>query len=103
MARSTGPVLIAGAITAANELIFGPIEYQHDKGKTTKIKFNWRLIPATGLLALSLAGLEKAAPGFAVGLAWLLVATVLLVPLGNAPTPLETATTVLGYAGKVTK
>lgn len=96
MAASTGPVLIAGGITAANELIFAPIEGQ-------KVKFNWRLIPATGLLALSLAGLEKVSPGFAVGLAWLLVATVLIVPLGNAPTPLDNVNKVLGYAGKVTR
>lgn len=93
MAASTGPVLIAGGITAANELIFAPIEGQ-------KVKFNWRLIPATGLLALSLAGLEKVSPGFAVGLAWLLVATVLIVPLGNAPTPLDNANKILGFTGK---
>ncbi len=96
MAASTGPVLIAGGITAANELIFAPMEGQ-------KIAFNWRLIPATGLLALSLAGLEKISPGFATGLAWLLVATVLIVPLGNAPTPLANVTAALGYGKKVTK
>lgn len=96
MARSTGPALIAGGITAANELIFAPADGQ-------KIRFNWRLIPATGLWALALAGMEKISPGWAVGLAWLAVATVLIVPLGNAPTPLDNAVRALGYAGKVTR
>lgn len=87
-------MLAAGLITAANELIFAPLE-------GAKVTFNWRLIPATGALALALAGLEHAAPGFAVGLAWLSLATVLIVPFGNAPTPLENAVKALGYAGKV--
>lgn len=95
MGASTGPVLLAGGITAANELIFAPVEGR-------KVSFNWRLIPATGLLALTLDGLEKISPGFAAGLAWLMVATVLIVPLGNAPTPLQNATAALGYAKKVT-
>lgn len=96
MAASTGPVLIAGGITAANELIFAPVDGR-------KVSFNWRLIPATGLLALALAGLEKISPGFATGIGWLLVATVLIVPFGNAPTPLQNATAALGYAKKVTR
>lgn len=88
MAQSTGPILIAGAITAANELVFARSE------------FNWRIVPATGLAALALAGLEHIAPGFAAGLAWLCVATVLIVPLGNAPTPLESADKALGFGAK---
>lgn len=94
MAASTGPVLVAGGLTAANELIFAPLNGQ-------KVTFNWRIIPATAGLALALAGLERAAPKFAVGLAWLSVLTILIVPFGNAPTPLENATKALGYAGKV--
>lgn len=95
MAASTGPALLAGAITAANELVFAPVDGQ-------KISFNWRLIPATGLWALALAGIEKVSPVFATGLAWLAVATIMIVPLGNAPTPLANVTKALGYAGKVT-
>lgn len=79
-----------GAITAANELLFAPLDGQ-------KISFNWRIIPATAGLALALAGLEKIAPGFAVGLAWLGIATILIVPVGHAPTPLENALNALGY------
>lgn len=94
MAASTGPVLAAGAITAANEVLFAPLAGQ-------KAGFNWRVIPATAGLALALAGLEKIAPQFAVGLAWLGVATILVVPVGSAPTPLENALKVLGYGGKL--
>lgn len=86
MAASTGPVIAAGAITSANELLFGGG------------KFNWRVVPATAGLALALGLLEKAAPGFAVGLAWLCVATVLVVPVGNAPTPIQNALKAMGYA-----
>lgn len=86
MAASTGPVLAAGAITAANELLFGGG------------KFNWRIVPATAGLALALGALERIAPSFAVGLGWLCVATVLIVPVGGAPTPIENAVKALGYA-----
>ena len=95
MAESTGIILAVGGITAANELIFAPMEGQ-------KVTFNWRLIPAVGGLALALAGLEHLSRPFAVGLAWLSLIAVLTIRFGNAPTPLETAAKLLGYAGKVT-
>lgn len=90
MAKSTGIVLAVGSITAANEIVFAPLAGQ-------KVQFNWRIIPATAALALALAGLEKLSEQFAVGLAWLSLVTVLVVPFGNAPTPLENASKVLGY------
>ena len=90
MAESTGIVLAVGGITAANEVFFAPLAGR-------KLSFNWRIIPATLGLAVALAGLERAAPGFAVSLAWLAMLTVLVVPFGNAPTPLENALTVMGY------
>lgn len=92
MARSSSIALVVGSITAANELMFAPLAGA--KGVT----FNWRIIPATAGLALALGGLEKIAPGFAVGLAWLGLATVLIVPFGNAPTPLENITKAMGYS-----
>jgi hypothetical protein len=96
VAQSTGIVLMAGGITAANELLFAPLA-----GKGTPWSgFNWRIIPATAGLALALAGLEHLAPPFATGLAWLGLATVLIVPFGNAPTPLENALQLMGYGGK---
>ena len=90
MAASTGIVLAVGGITLANEVIFAPLAGQ-------RIAFNWRVIPATAGLALALAGLEHLAPGFAVGLAWLSLGAVLIVPFGNAPTPLDNVLKVMGY------
>lgn len=84
-------MLAAGGITAANEVLFAPL------AGSAKESFNWRIIPATLGLALALAGLEQLAPGFATGLAGLTLAAVLLVPFGNAPTPLENALKVMGY------
>jgi hypothetical protein len=92
MARASGIVLVAGSITAANELMFAPLAGV--KGVT----FNWRIVPATAGLAMALAGLEKIAPGFAVGLAGLALASVLIVPFGNAPTPLDNITKAMGYS-----
>lgn len=92
---------MAGAITLANEALFAPLAVGH--GKSLWSGINWRVIPATLLAALGLAGLEKAAPKFAVGLAWLSLAVVFIVPLGNAPTPLDNVTKALGIAGKAVK
>lgn len=72
MAASTGPVILAGALEAANQTVFRP-------GGSLSA-FPWRLIPVTAGLAAGLALLERAAPGFAVGLAWLLVAGVFVFP-----------------------
>ena len=94
MAASTGPVLAAGAITFVNEALLAPAAGEGPA------QWNWRVIPATAGLALALGLLEKLAPGFAAGLAWLTLATVLLVPVGNAPTPFQTASKALGFAGK---
>lgn len=96
MARSTGVVLLAGGLTAANELIFAPLSGNSPAFKS----LNWRIVPATAGLALALAGLERIAPGFAVGLAWLTLGAVLIVPFGNAKTPLENALTLMGYRQK---
>lgn len=93
MAASTGPVLAAGAITFVNEGLLSPLA-------GGKAQWNWRVLPATAGLALALAGLEKLAPGFAVGLAWLTLVAALALPVGNAPTPLATASKALGITGK---
>jgi hypothetical protein len=93
MAQTTGVVLAVGGITVANEVLFAPLA-----GRGTPWKdFNWRVIPATLGLALALAALEKVAAGFAMALAWLSLLTVLVVPFGHAPTPLENALKVMGY------
>lgn len=92
MAQSTGIVLAVGGLTAANEVLFAPLAGQ-------KVSFNWRILPATAGLALALAGLEHIAPQFATGLAWLALVTALVVPFGNAPTPLQNANKILGFGG----
>jgi hypothetical protein len=94
MLRSTGLVLAAGGIEIANEALFAPLS-----GHGTPWKdLNWRLIPATALLALALGGLEKIAPGFAVGLAGLTLLAVFIIPYGHAATPLDNALKMMGYA-----
>lgn len=93
MARSTGPVLLAGALAAGNEVLLGPLA-AHKAPDTGAV---WRLVPVTAGLALALAGLERAAPGFTVGLAWLLVAGVVLFPPAGGPSILANANVILGY------
>ena len=92
MAQSTGLAITVGAITAANEVLFAPMLGE-------KVSFNWRILPATAGLALALAGLERIAPGFATGLAYLALATVMIVPFGNAPTPLQNINKLMGFGG----
>jgi hypothetical protein len=90
VARSTGIVLAIGAVTLANEALFAPMAGQ-------SVSVNWRIVPATAGLALALAGLERLAPDFAVGLAWLGLVSALFLRFGNAPTPIENASKILGY------
>jgi hypothetical protein len=94
VAQTTGIVLAVGAVTLVNEAVFAPLLGQ-------AVAINWRIVPATAGLALALAALERIAPGFAMGLAWLSLFTAAVVPLGNAPTPLQNASRVLGYGTKV--
>ena len=94
MAASTGIVLAVGGITLGNELLGAALRGQ----QWSATSVNWRVIPATAGLALALAGLERIAPGFATGLAWLSLATVLIVPFGRQPTPVDNALKILGYA-----
>jgi hypothetical protein len=103
--RSTGLVLAAGGIAIANEVVFVPLAAGTRKGAAKGAEtgisdvadFNWRIIPATAVLALTLGAFEKLAPDFAVALAGLALGAVLLIPVGNAPTPLENIVTALGY------
>jgi len=96
MAETTGIVLATGAITAANELIFAPLA-----GHGTPWKdFNWRIIPATGLFALAMYGLESVSPKLAVGISVAALITALLSQFGNAAAPVKNIASVLGYGGK---
>jgi hypothetical protein len=91
--RTTGLVLAAGGIAVANEALFAPLA-----GRGTPwSNWNWRLIPATAILALALNGLEKVTPGFATGLAGLTLFATLVVPYGNANPPIQNVLKVMGF------
>jgi hypothetical protein len=97
MAQSTGIVLAAGGVTAANELLFAPLA-----GEGTPWKdFNWRIIPATAVVAVAMAGLEKLSPRLAVGLSVTMLITAMTVQFGKSAPPIANIAKTLGYAGKV--
>jgi hypothetical protein len=85
MANSAGYALAAGGIAAANEVFFAPMAPQG----APFTSFNWRLIPATAILAITLYGLEKISQPLGTGLGVMALMAVLIVPVGNAPTPIE--------------
>jgi hypothetical protein len=85
MAKAAGYVIAAGAIVLANDSIFVPI----DTGSDPLKGINWRIVPATAILAILLTGVEKLAPEFGAALGGLVLLSVLVIPVGNAPTPLE--------------
>jgi hypothetical protein len=89
--KSAGMVLAAGGIAAANEIVLSPATGHG-------INFNWRIIPATFILVFALGGVEKVSEPFAKGLAGLILLSVLIVPYGNAPSPIESA--ALLFEGK---
>lgn len=93
MSASTGIVLAAGGITAANEALFAPLAGQG----TPWHNFNWRVVPATGILALLLAGTDQVSPVLGRGLAAIALVTVIFTRFGNAPAPAENIVKILGY------
>lgn len=92
MASAAGLILAAAGITAANEAIFVPA----NTGKPLWNDFNWRLVPATAVAVLSLSALEKLSPPLAKGLAALALFAVIFVPTGNAPSPVDNLTKMIG-------
>lgn len=93
MARSTGIILVVGAVSFANEAVFAPVS---SGGKITS-SWNWRILPATFVAAALLGGLEQISDTLAVGIAYIALVTVLFARLGNAPAPIENVAKVLGY------
>lgn len=78
MARSTGPILAAGAITLGNRVVL------HQQ------PVDWRVPVATGMLAAALAFGERAAPTVVVAVAWTILATVVLTRVDpKTPSPAE--------------
>lgn len=103
--RSTGLVLATGAIALANEAIFAPLASAKPLPGIVGVPatigagftaINWRIVPATAILALTLGGLEKISEPFAVGLAGLGLLAILIVPIGNAPSPIENIAKTIG-------
>lgn len=87
--RSAGFVLAAGGLAAANEVVFAPLAHPSVQTLSMADSFNWRIVPATLILALLLGGLESVAPDFAAGLGGLVLLSVLVIPVGNAGTPID--------------
>lgn len=94
MAESTGIVLAAGALTAANELMFAPMAAG---GGFSLSGFNWRIIPATAIFAVACAGLEHMSPAFGKGIAWIGLVTVLFAKTGKAQPPAVNLAKIMGY------
>lgn len=88
---AAGFVIAAGGIVAANEVIFAPIS-----GQNKSSTFNWRIVPATAILALVLTGFEKIAPDFGNMLGGMVLLASLVAPMGNAPSPLANIAKVVG-------
>lgn len=83
MARSTGPILAAGAITWVNQTILD------EHNPTDLLTTTARIGVASGVLAGIFYGLERSTGDVAVGLAWVALVTTLVVRYKNKPTPLE--------------
>lgn len=77
MARTTGPILAAGAITWANNTWF-------ERGAEFEFEETARVAVATGMAAAFLAVAERATEPIAMGIAWAALASVILVPVGRA-------------------
>lgn len=92
MASAAGLILAAAGITAANEAIFIPAT--HDRPLWQD--FNWRIVPATAVAALTLTALEKISEPLGRGLALLALLSALVVPFGNAPSPIDNLSKMLG-------
>jgi hypothetical protein len=91
---AAGVAISVGAVTAANELFFAPVT---GSGALT---FNWRIIPATAVFALLLNGLDKFSPILANGIGYTALITALIVPLGNAKSPIQNLNSFLGAGAK---
>lgn len=91
MGPAADVMLITGAITAGNEVLFAPL------AGGGKPDFNWRLIPATAIAALLVEGLSKLNPQVALGVSVTALITALFVPFGKAGSPVTNAAKALGY------
>lgn len=91
MSKSTGPIIVAGGITWANNVLLDD-QYKQEDLFTSSVRIGL----ATGLAAALLYGVESALGDLATALSWAALVTVLFVRVGNNPTPLERALTLVG-------
>lgn len=92
MSRSTGPILAAGGITWANNVLLGSDDSQDGDFFTAST----RILLATGLASGMLYLTEVMFGEVAVALSWAALATVLIVRVGSNPTALERALDMFG-------
>jgi hypothetical protein len=91
--ESTGYILAAAGIAVANEILFLPaVEHKTPQWSD----FNWRVIPATAIAALTIGGIEKVSPTLGKGLAILALMAILITPIGKAGSPVENAAKFIG-------
>lgn len=90
--KSTGYIIAAGGIVLANDAIFIPME----TGQTPLQTINWRVVPATVIMALVVGGIESLNEGFGAGLGMLVLLSVLVIPMGKSGSPLENAARAFG-------
>lgn len=80
MAKTTGVILAIGGITIANRVIFNGQDME------------WKIPVATGLAAMTFAGLEKVNEQAAVGLAYIALVSILFTRIDpKVPSPTESA------------
>ncbi len=85
MVRSTGPIITAGGITLASQVL------------AQNKPVDWRIPIATGMAAGFLALIEKLSESAAVGIAYMaLITTMFLRPAKNKPAPIEAILKKLG-------
>jgi hypothetical protein len=89
MAASTGPVVAAGVITAANGVI------GNSQPWTYSIKIGVATAIAAGLLALA----EHASAPLAIGIAWIALITSLLVTPKTGRSAVDNALSLTGLGG----
>ena len=89
MSATTGPVLVAGAISFTNQALINnqPV--------------NWKIPLATGFTAVALAGIERVWPEGAKAMAYMLVVGVLFIPVSGKPSPMENMVSFLQKNGFV--
>ena len=104
MARTT-PIVIATGVTAlVANTILKPAAAQGKHGGKPSPHVSWddifrsgRIIPGTVVAAIGFALLEKLNQKLAVGLAWTMLATVIVFPPKGSVSPAGALATILGY------